>query len=556
MEETLTVEQQQALARARARVRLQETENIPAGRKAPSNLSVAASAPYKAVAGLADMFLNAPENVINSAKMLQGTAANFAGFPEYAPEVTAPPERVSGLLKKAGLIADTEGMTKGQRMLDATLQGLTAAALSPAASLGQFVGGAIKGGAAGAVGQQTTEMTGSPIAGMFASVATPAAITAGAQRGQNALNAYYGPQQQRNALRDATIRQAQNEGYKVLPGNVEPSAKNVVLERIAGKTHLEQMASTKNQEITDKLARRAVGLPENEPISSEAMKRIRGEEFQKGYAPLTQVGPMPTDTAFAQKLDDIAKNYTGAGKSFPSAIPEPVKQIVESFRVSGFDSGDAIQASRALREQASGSFRKGEASLGKAQNEIAKALEDQIERNLASMGNPNAQAMLEQFRESRKRMAITHAVEDAVIEGAGSINAQKLARDLQAGKYLSGDLETIGKFANVEQRVTQPPNKIGTPGAGGLLERGGVGAISAGIGALTGGAPGAVAGALAPELVRAMTRQYLLSNVGQSRVLPSYGSPTLNALAASPYDLMIYNALINVPSLTQQDRQR
>ena len=519
---------------------------IPAARKPPSTLDVATSAPYKSIAGMADVFLTAPQNVANLAKMGFGAAATALGKPELAPEVTAPSALVAGLFQRAGLIKPTEGMTTGQRLLDVALQSATGGAISPARTGLEMAGSALKGGIAGLTGQTVTETTGSPLAGIAASMATPSALTMAAQAKQKAMSAA----QLRNQVRDETIRKAQTEGYLVTPGSITPSAQNVLLERLAGKTRTQQLAAVENQVVTDKLARRAAGLPEDTPLTSEAMQAIRKEEFAKGYAPIGAIGIVPVDKSFANKLNDIESKYSGAGKSFPGAIPQPVKNLVDGFKVNQFDSADALEASRALREQAKGSFRTGENALGKAQSDVAKALEDQIERHLTNAGQP-AQQILDQFRESRRRMAVSHSIEDAIVEGGGAVNARKLAADLQSGKYLSGDLKTIAAFANVARPVTPVPGTMGTPGSQNFLGYG-AGGIAAGLGALAGGPLTAAIGAVAPATTSAAARNYLLSKMGQSRALPTYERPMINMLSTQPSNNLFMSTMTGLPVANQQ----
>lgn len=379
------------------------------------------------------------------------------------------------------------------------------------------------------------------------------------QQKRKVLPSALAAEQQANAVRDATLKAAQTEGYVVTPGSISPTGKNILAERIAGKTHLEQLASVQNQTVTDKLARRAVGLPENAPLTSGSMRQIRKVEFDKGYAPLNKIGSVATDPAFLDDLINIETNYAGAAGSFPGAVPEKVGALVKNYTVDKFDSADALKSVKTLREDAKGSFRSGDTSLGKAQIAVANALENQIERALTAANNPNAAKMLEQFRLSRQRMAISHTVEDAIREGGGSVTAAKLARDIQSGKYVSGDLKTIAEFANVFPRVTQTPSQIGTPAAGTILGRGLGGAVGGGVGYLMGGGGGAGvgagAGALAPEMVSAGMRNYLLSSMAQQRMLPQYKSlserlaspqAARNALAlqeAREFDLARQNAL-------------
>ena len=146
-------------------------------------------------------------------------------------------------------------------------------------------------------------------------------------------------------------------------------------------------------------------------------------------------------------------------------------------------------------------------------------------------------------------MAISHVVEDAVREGSGSVDAKKLARDLQRGDYLTGDLQTIGAFANVAPRVNQPPSQFGAPGTGTMLGRGMTGMVGAGIGAMTGGPVTAALGAVVPEATSAAARAYLLSRAGQSRALPNYNRADF--LAQDTLSPVLRNALMGVPMTNQ-----
>lgn len=270
--------------------------------------------------------------------------------------------------------------------------------------------------------------------------------------------------QAQNAPKDQTLKEALDAGYVVPPSMRQGGLTARILEGISGKVKTNQLAGIKNQDVTDNLARQAVGMAEDAPLTSEAMQQIRKQAYQQGYEPIANLGQVAADQDYAKALDFISKKYTGAAGSFKDAIPDEVGKLVESFRVPGFDAGDALQASQALRDQATAAFRAGNTGTAKAAKDIAKALEDQIERSLSGgsgatlvnpVAGPNGQTiymtgadMLKGFRDARKLMAKAHTIEDAIVEGGGKVNAAKIASRLQSGKPLSGELETIGKFAN------------------------------------------------------------------------------------------------------------
>ena len=347
---------------------------------------------------------------------------------------------------------------------------------------------------------------------------------------ESAKKASAASSQAANAVRDANIASAQAAGYTLTPGSVSPTGKNILAERVAGKTSLEQLSSVKNQAVTDKLTRQAVGLPENAPLTSGAMQDIRKAEYAKGYEPVKQIGQLPTDARFLDDLVEIESKYVGANSSFPGAVPPEIEKLIKPYTVNKFDAKDAVEISRNLRDDASANFRAGNNSLAKAQLDIVNALENQIERHLVNIGRPDAHTLLEQFKLSRQRMAVSHTIEDAILEGSGSVNAKKLASMLQRGDYMTGELKTIAEFANIAPRVTNMPSTIGTPAAGSVLGQNLLTnvALGGGLGGAYGGVPGGAVGltmgaaaSLAPAMISSGMRKYLMSDVGQRNLLPS-----------------------------------
>ena len=368
-------------------------------------------------------------------------------------------------------------------------------------------------------------------------------------------------QKEANAVRDATLAAGTAEGYMTTPGSVTPQGKNILAERMAGKTYLEQLMAVNNQEVTNNLARRAVGISETAPLTSENMRSIRKAEYDKGYKPIERLGDISTDAQYLDDMVNVEAKYTGPSKSFPGAVPDEVAKLIKTYTVGKFDSKDAVQVMRHLREEARANFNKGDVAIANAQTDIAKALENQIERTLAATPTPNANTLLEQFRLSRQRMAISHSVEDAILEGGGSVNADKLARDLQKGAYLSGDLRTIGEFANVFPRVTRSGSSIGTPGAGTMLGApvsGLGGVIGGGLGYMAGDYGGAgfgvTAGLYAPQLVSAAMRNYLMSPSVQRNLAPNY-TPLTGRIFS---DVAARNALLatQAGNITNQNNLR
>lgn len=349
----------------------------------------------------------------------------------------------------------------------------------------------------------------------------------------------------------STLERAQAEGYVVPPSSVNPTFANTTLESISGKIGTAQQASNLNQGVTEALARRSVGLPSDAPLTSEAMQQVRANAWKQGYEPIAQVGTIPTDTQFAKALDQVVAKHRGAARSFPGVTGDEVTNLIEGkpgmhggertggMRVGQFDANDGLQMVQVLRDEASAAFRNGENNVGIAKRQTAKAIEDQIERALERQGAPAA-GILQNFREARALMAKSHSLEDAIREGTGTLDARALARQLQNGEPLSGELETIARFANTFEKANQRPGQVAGPGVHNL--RAAFAAAGGGGGAMLGGPVGAVAGAAAPFVIPRMIRNRLLSPGSQQKLLrkvapvPSASeAPRPLALEEGPY---------------------
>jgi hypothetical protein len=517
----------------------QAISNTPASAKRfAGGLYEAITSPIQTAKGVLDIGAGALQ------KALPESAVNFINQFEGNPAAAA--RAVEAANAAGGLIKDRYGSYEGIKRT------LAEDPVGAAADLSTLLTGGSMASARVAPGLSKTLQTASVATNPLSAITKPAQAVLAAK--ENVFPSQLSKQQELNAVRDATLRAAQQEGYAVTPGSVSPTGKNILAERMAGKTHLEQLASVQNQTVTDKLARRAVGISDTAPLTSTAMQDIRKAEYIKGYEPIKQIGEIKTDPAFLDDLISVESKYAGAGASFPGAVPESVTKLIKNFTVDKFNSKDAVEVTRTLRDEAKGNFRKGEDALAKAQIDVSNALENQIERSLTASNNANAADMLEQFRLSRQRMAVSHTIEDAIKEGGGSVIASKLARDIQSGKYVSGDVKTIAEFANVFPRVSQTPSQIGAPGAGTVLGRSLSGLSAAAAGYLaSGGSPvatgiSATMGAFAPEMVSASMRNYMLSGTAQRNMLPNY-SPLASRLTS---DEAARNALL----MQQANQQR
>lgn len=255
-----------------------------------------------------------------------------------------------------------------------------------------------------------------------------------------------------NGQKFQAAQAASREGYVVPPADLEPGALSEAVSAFSGKIKTAQVASQRNQQVTDRLAREAIGMRAGDQLDDAALQAIRHQAAQQGYAPIRQAGTVQADQTFLSALDNIASTQQGAAKSFPGLAENGVVDMVAKLKQPSFDAGDAVDATRVLRDAADKAYRQGDKTLGKASKQAADALEDMLERHLTAAGNPDA---LKAFRDARTLIAKTYSVQKGLNPQTGSVAADKLAKELAKGKPLSGELRTIAETAQAFPKATQ-----------------------------------------------------------------------------------------------------
>lgn len=570
----MTVEQRRALAMANARLRVQQQEQgqpsqemleaahkeilagLGEGMPQPGMKTsrVISESPYKALTGAADVFVEAPLNVWNLAKAGFGTAATALGRPDLAPELTPSPRMAYKIAQQAGIISPEETqsqMTPIQRYIDVGLQGATGALMggkipTPTAAAKM----ATVGGGSSMAGQGVSEATDSPTAGILFTPLAGSGLAAGMNRlassqtaARNALIA----ERQQNAVMEQTLRNAQDLGYQVPRSYYTPGQKPGIAERMAGG--IEKDVAIANQATANKAARQALNLEENAPLTPETMRDvIREKEFKSGYEPLQNVGKIFVDGKYQNDIASIKKQFGSVSQSFPKAAKEEVKKVVDAFDELSFNSKDAMDHMRSLREDATANFKNGNTGLAQAQKAISNALEDRMERFLAKSKDPNASTLLKNFRDARKRMAMSYSVEESLVPGTGSVDARELAKQLK-DKALTGELKTTAELASAAPHLFPEPSNIGalrTPSRTPMLSGAQATNLMARLGGLTagggylGGTAGAVGGAalsVAPDFASMVARNRAIA---ASKIAPQQ----LNALSATQIRPNIMNMLM------------
>lgn len=309
------------------------------------------------------------------------------------------------------------------------------------------------------------------------------------------------------------VQQARDLGYVIPPTQANPSILNRLIEGVAGKISTAQNASARNQEITNRLAAKSLGLAEDTPITPEVISNLRNKAGD-AYTKLGLSGQVIADKSYINALDEIAKPYVTAMQGFPDAPPSPVINLVQSLKSPSFDAGSAVEKIKQLRTAADDAFRTGNTDIARASRKAADAIENALETHLNKTGQGD---LLSKFRDARQLIAKTYTIEKAANTTTGTIDAKKLAAQLQKGKPLSGELKSIAQFSQAFPKASQATEAMGSLPQLSPLDyfAGLIGGVSTG---------GVGAGAV---LARPALRAAALSSPVQNRLIQETAQPYL-----------------------------
>jgi hypothetical protein len=451
--------------------------------------------------GVADM-LNTPVTLGNLLMMGIGKASDLTGMTGLRD--AAEFMRQGGQLdrnipmeaaEKAGIVdpnMDPQGA--GQKILDATIKSAISALPFSGGKVQMTVDGvkallknvvrtAGVGATGGAVGQSVTE--GLKGIGVDDTISN----AAGTVSGMVATRAASGPSTPKSPFigteaKKDILKESLAAGYKVEPSLVRERGVISKVESVAGKGSIAQAFSVKNQETTQALAAKAIGLPPKTEITEGVINQVRNKlaapyrEVEKLRASNTNLPWFPN-----YHSPDLLRDLKDA------------RQKTSKFWDSYYRTGD-------LKFQES----------AEQMTAKAKQIEADIEMIATASGKPK---LVEELRKNRTTLARTYDIEEAIQKGTREISAPKLQRMYQDGRPLSGELKLIAQFeqsygrdARLGARVP-PPNVSGADAASvPLLAMVGSGNI---------GTPGILAGGL--PLLRGPARKLAMSKMIQEHLL-------------------------------------
>lgn len=370
----------------------------------------------------------------------------------------------------------------------------------------RMAGGAVAGGAAAGLVNPEEAGVGA-IVGAAAPAVLMGAAAAGKKAGEKA--AKKAAEFARKAPQRETLQNAIDAGYVVPPNMVNPSTTNALIESFSGKQATSQIASVRNQQVTEKLVRQSLGLADDAPLTKGALEQIRTIEGG-AYKRIADLSPQAANDLEALK---IARNEAQAWFNAYNRSASPVD----------------LAKAKELRS-------------------TADALEKAIEGHAIAAGKDE---LVPALRAARQNIAKTYTVQRALNEAGGTVNARVLGRLYEKGTPLSGDLATVGRFASAFPSVAQAPQQMGSPAAHNLramasLAMGGAGSFAAGPVGLAAGAVPLVAGPLSRSI---MFRQ------GAQQALARGAVPASSDMALLLQDPTMQMLLSRTAPIIAADRQ-
>ncbi|WP_315122508.1 glycoside hydrolase family 104 protein [Comamonas antarctica] len=324
----------------------------------------------------------------------------------------------------------------------------------------QLVSGATGGGASEMARQNGAGVGGQVLAGVAGALApsTLSGLRAGTQQ------AFRGPQMPE--MHQQAVRNAVESGYKLPPSQAKPSAARRALDGLVDNAKLKADLTLKNQQATNDLARRAIGLPDGSELSPQLLANLRQQAGQQ-YDTVRGLGMLKADKAYRQDLQTLGRQYANTKNSFPGLVKDNgVADILKGANVKQMDASSVVDAIRTLRESASTSFANGNQPAGRTARQTATALENLLERNLAGKASPDT---IQAFRDARQQIARIHELE-RVLTPAGNVDAKALGATLKRGKPLSGEIRRIAEAGATFPSVMRTAEQVGAAPSVGFLD--------------------------------------------------------------------------------------
>lgn len=371
---------------------------------------------------------------------------------------------------------------------------------------------------------------------------TGAAVTKGVQVLGNALKQNQTIQnalKSKNTTFDKSLQEAVDAGYVVPPSYAKSGGFARLAEAISGKAKTNQLAMVKNQEVTNTLGRKYLGLSDETAFGEGAIneaKKVPNAVYQR-------VEKLPSITKTVETPSyDVMGIQTGVKSTKETVIPNGAK-LLEDLKNTRFEANGLYK--KYFHSLDSAGDPKIYAAAKKADLKATK-----LESMIDDLAKANKQpSLVKELQTARTQLAKVYSVEKAMNPATGNLDAKAFASMLKKGKLLTKEAQAIGKFASAFPDVARVPPS----GAGNAFTN-----VDYLTSLITGLTTGNLGYAAAP-IVRPIARYGILSNPVQkamaNRTYQQGAIPgLLNSSLNSKYAIPTLQGSI-IPNLLQDNEQ-
>ena len=235
-----------------------------------------------------------------------------------------------------------------------------------------------------------------------------------------------------NANADANVKSAIDAGYKLTPTYAGGGTISTALEGISGKFKTQELAGIKNQNVTNALARKGLGLPENASISEAAINDLKVPH----NAIYKEASSLPSGIVGQSTTKSLA-----TGKDVTTNIVKSGDQLVSQWK-------EASDSARAAYKAANSPLSPNPNEMRAQAKEFA-AKADSLQNQIQTLAENNGKSdLVDRLKDARKNLARIYTYEDALNPETSHIDAKQIGKALQNDKPLDEHAITIGKFAN------------------------------------------------------------------------------------------------------------
>ena len=297
-----------------------------------------------------------------------------------------------------------------------------------------------------------------------------------------------------NAPKLDAAQKAKIHGIGLDPAEIDPTIANRIKRAVVGGENVGVAISKSNEPQWAEVAKRAIGIDKESPITYESLNAARAEAG-KSFDAVRGLGTIADDGATLSEIKGLLSDPLIGGRAAHKSITNLISDAEKNI-ASGMDSSKILDNISQLRKDARGIYAMedaGRKKLAVADTSIgiANALEGMIERHLQKTGQTG---VMNAYRDGRQTMAKSYTVEKATNLDTGKVDPAVIARMTRKDNALTGELADIGKIANNFPSTSRIGAKLADDSHPHLARSGLGGALGGAVGFAFGGPGGAAIG--------------------------------------------------------------